>query len=79
MHPPHLREPLGPGQVAAELGEHAAAGLDRRQLVGVTDQHRLGPGGGRGGEQLAQIVGADHAGFVDHHHGRPVQRQGSVT
>ena len=33
----------------------------------VADQHGLGAGLGGGHEQLAQIVGADHAGFIDHH------------
>ena len=41
-HPPHLRKVLRPGQVGAELGEHAAAGFDRGELVGVADQHGLG-------------------------------------
>ena len=64
-HPPHLREVLCPGQVGAELGEHAAAGFDRGQLVGVADQDRLGAGRGGGGQQLAQVVGADHGGLID--------------
>ena len=64
-HPPHLGQVLCPGQVGAELGEHAAAGLDRRQLMGVADQDGLGAGRGGGGQQLAQVVGADHAGLID--------------
>ena len=39
----------------------------------------LAPAVGGGGEELAQIVGADHAGFVDDDHGLPVQPQGFVT
>jgi hypothetical protein len=77
-HPPHFRQLLGPGQVGAQLGEHAAAGLDRGELVGVADQHRLGPGLRCGGEELAQIVGADHARLVNDHHGGPVQFEGAV-
>ena len=52
-HAPHLREVLCPRQIGAELGEHAAAGFDRGQLVGVADQDRLDPGCGGGGQQLA--------------------------
>jgi hypothetical protein len=48
------------------LGEHAAAGLHRSQLVGITDQHRLGPGLGGGGQDLAQVAGADHSGLIHH-------------
>ena len=65
-HAPHLGKVLCPGQIGAQLGEHAAAGLDRRQLMGIADQDRLGPGAGGGGEELAQVVGADHRGFIDH-------------
>ena len=64
-HPPHLRKVLCPGQIGAELGEHAAAGFDRGQLVGVADQDCLGTGCGGGGQQLAQVVGADHGGLID--------------
>ena len=60
------------------MGEHAAARLDRGQLVGVADQHRLGPGCRCGGEQLAQIVGADHAGLIDDHQVEMAEFEGTV-
>ena len=47
-HPPHVREALRPRQVLAEVLEHAAAGLDRGQLVGVADQDHLGSCGRAG-------------------------------
>jgi len=78
-HPPHLRKPLCPRQIATELGEHAPAGLHGSQLMRVADQHGLGAGLGGGREQLAQIVGADHAGFVDHDHRAPIEPQRFVT
>jgi hypothetical protein len=56
---------LCPGQIGAELGEHAAAGFDRGELMFVADQDCLGAGGGRGPQQFAQVVGADHGGFVN--------------
>jgi hypothetical protein len=45
----------------------------------VADQHGLGAGLGGGHEQLAQIVGADHAGFIDHDHRAPIGPQRFVT
>ena len=63
-HAPDLGEVLCPGQIGAQLGEHAAAGLDRGELVGIPDQHRLGAGRGGGGEELTQVVGADHGGLI---------------
>ncbi len=44
-HAPHLRKPRRPGQLIAELLEHAAARFHGRQLIGVTHQHRLGARG----------------------------------
>ena len=41
-HPPHLTQALRPRQVLAEVLEHAAAGFDRRELIGVADQDHLG-------------------------------------
>jgi hypothetical protein len=72
-HPPHFGEVLGPGQIGAQLGEHATARLHRGQLVGIPDQDGLHPGGGGGSEQLTQVVGADHAGLVNHHQRPAVQ------
>ena len=68
-HAPDLGKVLCPGQIGAELGEHAAAGFDRGELMCVADQDGLGSGCGGGGEQLAQVVGADHGGFIDDHQG----------
>ena len=64
-HPPHLRNPLCPGQIRAEFGEHAAAGFDRGQLVRVADKDCFGARCCGGGKQLAQIVGAHHGGLID--------------
>ena len=68
-HPPDLREVLRPGQIGAQLGEHPAARFDRGQLVGVADQDGFGAGGRGGGQQFAQIAGADHGGLIDDHQG----------
>jgi hypothetical protein len=46
--------------------------------MGVADQNGLRSGVRCGSEELAQIVGADHAGFVDDDHGLTVQCQGAV-
>jgi hypothetical protein len=54
---------LRPGQVGA--GEHAAAGFDRRELVRVADENRFGAGCCGGGQELAEVIGPDHGGFVD--------------
>ena len=39
MHAPHLREALSPRQLDAQLVEHAAAGFDRGDLVGVNNRN----------------------------------------
>jgi hypothetical protein len=65
---------LGPGQIGAQLGEHAPACLDRSQLMGVSDQDGLGAGRGGSGQQLVQLAGADHGGLVYDHQGLSVQR-----
>jgi hypothetical protein len=54
-YPPHLREPLRPRQIRTQLSKHPAAGLDRRQLVGIPDQHRLGLGGGGRGSLIVWV------------------------
>ena len=59
-------EALAPGQVGAELFEHAAARADggrvgrRRRPVPFRALRN------RSREQLLQVGGADHGGFVDH-------------
>ena len=53
---------------ASQRGEQSA-GFDLRQLAGVADEHDLRVLLGGGLEQLQQLAGADHAGFVDHDHG----------
>ena len=73
------REFLGPGQIGAQLGEHAAAGLDRGELVGISDEHGLGSGCRCGFQQSTQIVGADHGGFVDHDQVEVAQCEGAVV
>lgn len=62
---PHFGKPLRPGQLGAEVLEHAPAGFDRGQLVGVADQHGLGARRGGRGEQGLQFGCAHHGGLVD--------------
>src|SRR6185436_1920891 len=64
-HAPYLRKVLRPRQIRAELGEHAAAGFNRVELMLIADQDRLGAGGGGGAQQLTQVTGADHPGLID--------------
>ena len=78
-HAPDFGELLRPGEVGAELGEHATAGLDRRQLMSITDKDRLRPRLRGRGQELAQIVGADHAGFINYHQGVLVELQPPAT
>ena len=47
-------------------------GFDRRELIRIADQDHLGARGRGGLEQLAQLGGADHGGFIDDDHGAPV-------
>ena len=56
-HAPHFGEVLGPGQIGAELLEHAAAGLDRGQLMGVADEDSFGPCRGGRGQQFGAAPG----------------------
>jgi hypothetical protein len=59
-------------RVAAE-GAEPAAGVDRRQLPVVADQHDLGLGLVGVVEQAAQFAAAEHAGLIDDQHGAGVQ------
>ena len=58
---------LGMGQTFAQ-GTEGSARLDRLQLLGITDQNRLGPTALGFTEHPLQLPRADHAGFVDHQH-----------
>jgi integrase len=40
-HSPDLGKPLRPGQLVAELLEHSVAGLHRRPLIRLSNQHGL--------------------------------------
>jgi len=55
---------------AVPLGQRAErrAGLDRLQLLGVADQHDLGPGSLRLRQHALHLARADHARLVDHQH-----------
>ncbi len=44
------------------------ARFDGLQLLGIADQHDLGAGLCRMGQDAFQLAGADHAGLVDHQH-----------
>ena len=78
VHPPHLGQSLGPGQIGDQLGEGAATLSDRCELVLVPDSHHLRPGGGGGVEQRAQVLGADHAGLVDDDQGVTIEDLGTA-
>jgi hypothetical protein len=58
---------LGPGQIGAQLGEHAPAGFDRRELMLIADQDGFGAGPRGGGQLVEEIAGADHGGLVNDH------------
>jgi hypothetical protein len=66
---------LRPWEFGAQLLEHAAAGLDRGELVGIADQDDLGSTGDGAREELVQVGGADHGGLVDHQNGEAVHGQ----
>jgi hypothetical protein len=61
------------GADAEPQGAEAAAGVDRRQLPVIADQHHLGPGLVGVLEQAGQFAAAQHAGLIDHQHGAGVQ------
>ena len=63
---------LAPGQAVDEVGEHRAR-LDRRELVGVADEHQPAVGPHRL-HQPGHHRQRDHRGLVDHDHvvGQPV-------
>jgi hypothetical protein len=52
-------------------GPEAAAGIDRRQLPVITDQHHLGPSPLGMPEEADQLAAAQHGGLIHHQH-RPV-------
>jgi hypothetical protein len=66
------------GAKAEAEGAEAAAGVDRRQLPVIADQHdlRLRPLGVL--QQAGELAGADHAGLVDHQHRPAVQQRRPV-
>lgn len=48
-------------------------------MAGVSDEDGLGFGLCCGGEQSAQIIGADHGGLVDHHQVEMPQGEGALV
>jgi hypothetical protein len=61
------------GTKAVAEGAEAAAGIDRRQLPVIADQHHLGLGLVGVPDQPTQFAAADHAGLIDDQHGARVQ------
>ncbi|HXQ55693.1 MAG TPA: hypothetical protein VOA19_07825 [Actinomycetes bacterium] len=57
------------GAEAEAEGAEAAAGVDRRQLPVITDQHHLGLRMFSVLEEAGELAAAPHAGLVDHQHG----------
>ena len=57
-----------------------AAGVDLRELAGITDEHDLGPCRFGTAEQPGQLAGADHGCLIDHDDGPAVDpgRVGAV-
>ena len=74
-HPPHLERCCAQGRSAQSWANMPPRALHGGQLVGVADQHRLDPGGGGGGQQFAQLVGADHGGLIHDDEGVRLQPQ----
>jgi hypothetical protein len=64
-----LRRP----QVGGETLEQFP-GLDGRQLLGVADEYQLGFGAGAGVDQVGELAGAHHRGFIHQHDRASVQR-----
>jgi hypothetical protein len=69
--PPILREFTGPE--AEPQSPEAAAGVDRRQLPVIADQHHLGLGLVGVLQEPGELAAADHAGLIDHQHRAGVQ------
>ena len=63
---------LGCVEPGGEAGE-GAAGVDLRELVVVTDEHDLAAGMLGVVEELGELAGTDHGGFVDDHHRAAVE------
>jgi hypothetical protein len=61
------------GAEAKPQGAEAAAGIDRRQLPIIADQHDLGLGLVGVVEEAGELAAADHAGLIDHQDGAGVQ------